>query len=73
MKKTKKSAPCDVQVWQESSLVLIIPITSTARRWLVSHLVDALTFGNMFAVDSRYAPPILTGMSDDGLVIATVA
>jgi hypothetical protein len=69
-KKTKKY---DAQVWQESSLVLIIPITANARRWLLAHVVDALTFGNTYAVETRYAQPILAGMAQDGLQVATVA
>jgi hypothetical protein len=63
----------DAQVWQESSLVLIIPITGAARSWLLAHVVDALTLGNMYAVETRYAQPILAGMAQDGLSLATVA
>lgn len=68
----KNKRKLDVQVWRESSLVLIVPLTGEARRWLVSHVVDALTFGNSYAVETRYAQPILSGMVEDGLRVATV-
>jgi hypothetical protein len=59
----------DVAVLNAGSLVIITPITEEAQQWCEEHLpADAPMLGNGYAVEPRYAPDILLGMSEDGLL-----
>lgn len=58
----------DFQVRNDGSIVLLQPVTDAGREWCEVHLPeDCPTFGSSFAIETRYAGPILEGMDSDGL------
>ncbi len=68
MKRPRRAV--DVRVEYHGSLYLFRALSHSARIWLnynVSH--DALSFGGALAVEPRYAPDLLRGMREDGLVV----
>ena len=54
------------------SVLLFHPRTRAARAWVAEHLEleDWQWLGSGFAVEPRYAGPLLEGMAADGLEVA---
>lgn len=59
----------DFAIRDEGSVVLLWAISDEAMAWVEDHLpADRQTFGGAVAIEHRYAPAIIAGMADDGLV-----
>lgn len=59
----------DYAVRVEGSITLLWPITAAAVEWCNEFLPeDRLTWGSAVVIKSRYAPDILEGLAEDGLV-----
>jgi len=59
----------DVKVRNEGTIWQFFPLTRAAKTWAKEHVPDAPTLGNTFAVEHRFAPDIVLGMRNDGLVV----
>ncbi len=61
----------DVRVANHGSIWLLTPQTDAARQWVADYLSpDTQMFGEAVAVEPRYVHDIVTGMRDEGLVVA---
>jgi hypothetical protein len=62
----------DFRCENHGSLFLLFPLTESARSWVDEHLPsDAQWFGNGVVVEHRYIWPILEGIQNDGLAVAS--
>jgi len=61
----------DVEVKNEGSVVLLIPMSDRGKDWIDENLQleSWQWYGNAAAVEARYADPIVDGMMDDGLEV----
>jgi len=51
------------KIINEGTIVLFQPLTSAAQDWWAGNVdPDAMTFGNAYAVEHRYAPDIIEGI-----------
>lgn len=65
------AADPDVTLADHGTIALLTPLTEEAIAWCTAHLPDdALRHGAAYAVEPRYAGPILDGMSEAGLQVA---
>ena len=59
----------DYRVTDAGSIILVHPLTPACTEWFDNNLPEEVSFfGDALAVERRYAGPLLTGMSDDGLL-----
>ena len=61
----------DIEVKNEGSVVLLIPMSSRGKAWIDDNLQleGWQWYGNAAAVEARYADAIVDGMQDDGLEV----
>lgn len=61
----------DFELSDHGSIALIRPLTDAARDWCSDNLPDdAMTLGDAYAVEPRYAMDIAEGFIADGLTCA---
>lgn len=61
----------DVEVRNEGSIFLFVPLTEDANAWIEANIGDeAQFFGNALVVEHRYAENIAHGMQEGGLVVS---
>jgi len=60
----------DVKVRNEGTIWQFLPLTRAAKTWAKEYVPDAPKLGNTFAVEHRFAPDIVSGLRNDGLVVA---
>jgi hypothetical protein len=64
----EENLPADVQVHDAGSIVLLAPLTDTARDWFIEHLPeDCPTIGVNYAIERRYVGDILEGINEAGM------
>ena len=52
------------------SVILMVPLTSDARRWIMKHIEeDVPRLGQGFAVEPRYFASLLEAIALDGLAV----
>lgn len=62
--------PTDVYVRNEGSIWLFCPESKAGADWILENVDDDSQFlGSNLAVEARYAPDIVLGMRDDGLIV----
>jgi hypothetical protein len=61
----------DVEVKNEGTVALLIPMSSKGKAWIDENLQleGWQWYGNAAAVEARYVDPIVLGMQDDGLEV----
>lgn len=60
----------DVTVEDHGSLCLIRPESEGASEWVEEYVEgSALWWGDSLAIEARYAPDLVSGMAQDGLVV----
>lgn len=60
----------DFAARDEGSVWLLLPISSSARRWCMRHLpASCPRFGTWYAIETRYFGDILEGIQNDGLTV----
>ena len=58
----------DVRIENHGSIVLVQPLTDTAREWLTANVgEDSMYFGGALVVEPRYLGELVDGMVSDGL------
>ncbi len=67
---TPDISKADFTIQDESTVVLICPLTHAARSWIAEnvHIEDWQWLGPNFAVDHRFAEALILGMEAAGLV-----
>lgn len=61
----------DVELQDHGSIMILMPLTESGRRWLEDHTPEeAQKWGNGTVVEPRHAGPIVSEMQLDGLVVA---
>ena len=60
----------DARIENHGSIVLVRPLSDSARDWLRDNIGEAQYFGPALVVELRYVAPLVKGMIADGLVIA---
>jgi len=54
-----------------TSIYLLTPITPEAKEWIEENVSeDSQWLGNGLAVESRYLSDLVSGMSEDGLILS---
>ena len=69
MGKVQSMAQLDINLDDQGTVCLFIPISQLAKDWISSHLRLAgwQCLGSSFAVENRFAGPLAAGMLADGL------
>jgi hypothetical protein len=61
----------DFSVENHGSIILLKPLTKSAREWGAEHLPeDAMKWGEATVVEPRYIGDIVEGIINDGLVVS---
>jgi hypothetical protein len=60
----------DVEVDDQGSIILFRLASEKAREWWDEHVQGAQKFGGRYAVEHRYAMPVVEGMMADGLNVS---
>ncbi|MDV7145816.1 hypothetical protein R3X27_24320 [Tropicimonas sp. TH_r6] len=61
----------DFEAKLAGGFILLRPVSVAAQAWVQEHLPeDTPSLGQHLAIETRYAPPIIDGIEDDGLTIA---
>lgn len=61
----------DIQTANHGTLIGLTPATEDGEQWLTDHLPeDVAMLGTTRFCEPRYAPAIVEGAMDDGLVVA---
>jgi hypothetical protein len=61
----------DIRVENYGSLWLVRPLNASAERWLVENVQeDAHWFGGAVVVEPRYVEALVSGLVEDGFVVA---
>ncbi len=65
-----KDLKTDVHVTNHHSILLVLPLTDRAAKWISENVQDdAQWFGRSLVVEPRYLADLCRGMEEDGLVI----
>jgi hypothetical protein len=59
----------DVTVRNEGTIWLFRPLTDAAKDWINENVGESLWWCDSLACEHRYAPDLLGGMQDDGLIV----
>ena len=60
----------DATIADHGTIALLTPLTREAEEWCDEHLPeDAMRHGQAYAVEPRYVPPILVGLSEEGFAV----
>lgn len=59
----------DIETVNEGSVFGFRPLTEAGEAWLAANLPDAQCLGSTRYCEPRYAPPIVDGILEDGLLI----
>jgi len=63
----------DFHVEDSYTLILLRPMTPSAREWIGEHIsADAMKFGDAVVVEHRFVGDLLIGIQDDGLTFAVL-
>lgn len=62
----------DIRVENEGSIFVLRPLTETGEEWICENLASEpwQWLGNALCIEHRFAYEIVTGMKNDGLVVA---
>jgi len=60
----------DISIECQGSIDLFRPLTRAGREWITANISeDSNWFGGALVVEPRYAANLITGMTNDGLIL----